>query len=743
MDGQMPITLIATKLTAPTAPNTLVDRPRLAARLDAAADDHRCRLALVSAPAGSGKSTLVASWLLARPEATAWLQCETADADPARFWTYLVAGLAPSVPGLDEAMGPSLAGSADLEPVLARLVNHLSTWGEPATLVIDDYHAVANPTIDEGLERLIDRIPASITIVVCTRIDPGIRMSRLRVRHQVVEVRADDLRFAEDEAGPLLAGEGPALDDQQVASLCQRTEGWAAGLVLAGMSLASGSDPDGFVASFQGDDRLVVDYLTDEFLAGLAADDRIRLLRTSILDRLSGPLVDALCDDDGGEDGGQAWRSEESGAAWLRRLARSNQLLIRLDRTGTWFRYHHLLGDLLRLEATEAIHDELAGLHRRAGAWHQRSGSIDRAIDHLIEGGDPATAAGLIWDHATELLNRGQLQTVLDQIDRLGPLADEHAGSLIIRGWIAQLTGRFHEAERCLTEARTRGPRPDETGQIVALGIVNHLSQGDVAAALAVAEAADAPLEATQAGTLAIARVWAGRFEEAWPLFDQTRELARAEDHTFAGVAAMIYGAVAAIESGDRGRASALAAEALAFADANQFENLAHLGLAYSIAARTGSEDGGGDERAEAARKGVALARRSPALISLAYALTTAGDVLCELGTDDGPEAVTEARALIDRCPDPGIAGRYLDRVEARHGLMAAPRAMTGLIEELTDRELAVLRFLPSPLSQREIANELFVSLNTVKTHCRAIYRKLGTGDRKAAVQAARDLDLL
>ncbi len=265
----------------------------------------------------------------------------------------------------------------------------------------------------------------------------------------------------------------------------------------------------------------------------------------------------------------------------------------------------------------------------------------------------------------------------------------------------------------------------------------------DAETALAVAEAANDPLEATQAGALAIARVWAGRHEEAWPLFDRTRELARAEDHTFAGVAAMIYSAIAALESGDPNRARALADEALAFADANQFENLAHLGLAYSIAARTGSEDGGGDERAEAARKGVALARRSPALISLAYALTTAGDVLCELGTDDGPEAVTEARALIDRCPDPGIAGRYLDRVEARHGLMAAPRAVTGLIEELTDRELAVLRFLPSPLSQREIANELFVSLNTVKTHCRAIYRKLGAGDRRAAVQAARDLGLL
>lgn len=717
--------LVATKLTAPTLPAQLIARPRLDAVLDAAVADPGVRVVLVSAPAGSGKSTLVAGWQAARGNC-AWLQADPADRDPARFWGHLVGALGGLVPGVDETVGPAVPSAAsDAAPLLERLVNTLAS-GAPVTVVIDDYHLVANPAIDDAIEALIELAPPGFMLVLASRLDPAIRLSRLRVRSQLVEVRADTLNFAPSEAELLLRDADPDITPGHAEALCERTEGWAAGLVLAGLSLRSSDDHEAFVQAFQGDDRLVVDYLTDEYLSQVGEPDRDRMLHTAILNRMCGPLIDAVC-------------GTTDGARWLNETAGANQLLISLDRTGTWFRYHHLLRDVLRLDADRSALD-LLDAHRRAAHWHQRLGDAHDAVEHYLAAGELATAADLIYDEATDLMNRGQLRTVADQVARLGPLADEHAGALVVNGWIALFTGRLTESHRCLERARDLHPSDDEAGLIVALAIMTHLATGNVAEALAEARAADEPFESTQAMTLGGAHVWAGDFDAARPLLDQAKRWAPNEGHTFVQAVAPTLAAIAHIEDNDPNTAQSEAARAIDIASQHGQSDLAQTALAHSVLARTTDEP---EDAIAAAQRGIELARRSTERIAYAYALACGGDVLCHHNHPDGTDLITEARSVIDQCPDPGIAGRYLARVEARHGRLAPQPELPELVEDLTDRELAVLRYLPSQMSQREIANELYVSLNTVKTHCKAIYRKLGTGDRKAAVQAARDSGLL
>ncbi len=725
-DSEM--TLVATKLAAPTPPPNLVERPRLDEVIDTAIADPNVRVLLVSAPAGSGKSTLIASRLASSEAAWGWLQADVADHDPARFWTHVVASLARSVPDIESAVAPAVPGSAvDARPLIEGLVNHLTTSGDPVALVVDDYHVISNPAIDQGLEQLIELAPGCFTLVLCTRIDPPLRLSRLRVRGHLVEIRAGDLRFEVQEASTLLRQRGATPLERHVDALCERTEGWAAGLVLASMSLADSPDADAFVAAFQGDDRLVADYLTDEFLSGVSPEDRHRLVRTSILDRLTGPLVDALGD-------------TTDGAAWLRELAARNQLLISLDRTGTWFRYHHLLGDLLRLEAGNLSDHELEELHRRAGSWLRRHGLPHDAVEHYTRSGDHHEAADLIYDEATELLNGGQLATLKHQIARLGPVADHHIGTAIVNGFIALFTGDITSAQRYLALARDLGLGDDERRPATALAIYIAIAVGDVASALAEADGPVEPTESSQALSLATARTWAGDFTGAEPLLQAAERLSVEQHNALVTAGVPVYAAIAAIETGRDPEAADAAGRALEIAEATGAGSVAQLAVAHSIIGRASDDP---DDALAASARAVDLVSSSGPPLTRSYALTSAADVLTRHDQPDADGLLRRARSIIDGCPDPGIVGQYLARIEARTGTLEPAPPSPGLVENLTDREQAVLRYLPSQLSQRDIANELYVSLNTVRTHCKAIYRKLGVGDRKAAVQAARDHGLL
>ena len=716
--------LALTKLQPPTLPDRMVARPRLQRQLEAVVRRTR-PFVLISAPAGAAKSTTIAMWLNDHDASGAWLQVDSGDNDPARFWTSLAAAIDQIVPGHLAAVRPRIAatgGGADA--VVPVIVNALAATAAPLIVVIDDYHLVDSDTVHVGVERLIELCPDNVTIVIATRVDPPFRLGRLRVQGRMTELRARDLRFDTGEAGELLS----LTDEQLTARLCERTEGWAAGLVLAKLGLGSASDPATFLDAFDGSDRLVVDYLTDELLRSLTQRQQERLFQTSILQRLSGPLVDAVC-------------RTRDGTTWLLDLAARNQLVISLDRSATWFRYHHLLGDVLRLEAERRMPDRLRGLHRAAATWHHQHGHIDAAVDHYISAGELPTAADLIAEHATHLLNGGQIFTVLRQLGRLGDLAEHHSRAALVRGWTDLVTGRVESARRWFDIARERDDGTDQ-GIITALGIMISIARGDIAAGIELARRAAPPSESTQAVALGAIWTWAGSPGHARPYLDLAAELAAAEPSDYAASVGAAHDALSILEAGAPIAAASRAADALDHAAAVSMADAPQLALAHAVLACTDADD---HRAAGHAGRAVDLARRSSDRTLGAYVLATAGDRLASMDEPAGTDLLRESRALVDQAPDPGIAGTHLARIEARHGLGRPTGQLPGttLPETLTDREITVLRHLPSQLSQRDIASTLFVSTNTIKTHCRAIYRKLGVNGRKAAVQRGRELGVL
>lgn len=725
--------LAATKLRPPTPPRQLVRRSRLDDILDSAIDS-RVRLVLVSAPAGAGKSTLLASWLAGRAEDIAWLQTEKSDSDPTRFWSYLTEAIAQAHPiaGLD--LAPLVVGSrGDALVVVSALVNALAAVSDPLVIVVDDYHFIESDSVHQGMERLIHLCPNQVTIVLSTRIDPPMRLGRLRVRDQIAEVRGADLRFDAGEASGLLGAAGQSLDDAHLDQLCDQTEGWAAGLVLAGLSLKRVNDPRAFVEAFRGDDRLVVEYLRDELLAVVEPKHRRRLVQTSILDSLTGPLVDAVTGD-------------ADGAKWLTDTATVNQLLISLDSTGTWFRYHHLFRDLLRLEAREAFPQQLAELHTRAAGWYESHGDLGQAITHRLAADDVPEAANLLRVLGPHLLRVGQIETLRGFLDSLGKTAQTLTWCALLYGWCDYIGGDYSRADGWLDTLREVAPDGFDHTVATSLRMNIDLARGNVSTALTSAREVIATDQLTShscdlATATGAAYLWAGIADEARRVLRFAAQKAGTERFHTAHVLALVYLAIVDFDAGSP--ASAQSAARTAIDTAQQFGLATYHGIApaFAIKARTGDDPVRARQDALLA---VEIARRSSTDLGRGYVLTACGDTLLGLDDSAGKVLLAEARSVVARCPDPGIAGRYLARAESRHGIASVSGGHVDvLVEQLTDREVDVLRYLPTKMSQREIASELYVSLNTMKTHCRAIYRKLDVGDRKAAVQAARDAHLL
>lgn len=726
------IRMAATKLRAPSPPRRLVDRTRLAQLLDRGIVGG-ASLLLVSAPAGSGKSTLVAAWAASRPEAVAWLQVEDGDSDPAGFWSFLVAAIGRCVPDVAAAVGPLVIGSQGHDRVVVpAIVNAVAATGAPLIVVVDDYHLIDDADVHRGVERLVELAPAGLTLVLCTRVDPPFRLGRMRVRNRVAEVRAQDLRFEIDEARALLGPVGGALLPERLDELCVRTEGWAAGLVLAGLSMERAPDPDRFVDAFRGDDQLVVSYLSDELLATMTPADRRRLVETAVLDHLTGPLIDAVT-------------GSSDGTHWLADLAGRNQLVIGLDTTGEWFRHHHLLHDLLALEARRAFPDRLPELHGRAADWFAASGDHAHAVVHQLAAGHLAGAIRSMHHVGPDLLGRGQVKNLRSLLDKVGPDAADDAGCSLLWGWCEYLASRYVPAQRWLDRSLELAPPELDRMVFTPLQINVALGSGDVAAALTTARLVTETDDlwhrpAELATAVGAAFTWAGRSAEADGVLAIAVARSTTEQRFTAHVLALVAKAINLAEQGASAAAFAAAEQAIATAESFGLAGYHGVAPAFAVRARTTTDVDGA--RADVERA-IELARRAATDLGRAYVLITCGDTLLDAGDQAGAALVVEARASIDRCVDPGIAGRYLSRVESRHRLRAATVEPNAGVGQLTERELAVLRYLPTQLSQRDIAAELFMSLNTVKTHCGAIFRKLEVGDRKAAVQAARDRDLL
>jgi LuxR family maltose regulon positive regulatory protein len=434
--------LLATKVMVPPTPAWLVARPRL---LDLLTHGAQWLLTLVVAPAGAGKTMLLGCWVRSgqAPGPVAWVSLDRDDNDRARLWAYVLAGLRASgaVPadGLLGTLVPPRADMADGFP--PALVNGLAELPGPVVLVLDDAHELTDPRILADLEFLVRHAPAQLRLVLATRTDPALRLARLRLAGAVTEVRAAELAFSQAEAAELLGGLGTPLPDAEVAALWARTEGWAAGLRLAALSLQHHPDPGGFVAAFSGNDRAVADYLIGEVLDRQPADLRGFLLRTSIAERLTGGLADALT---GGRDG----------VDQLRELERTNAFVVALDPKRIIYRYHQLFAELLRAELDHQHPDEVAELHRRAARWHAADGVAADAIRHALAAED--------WDHARDLLVKRQATLyatptiVWELLARLpSDLIRRDPELAMIAAWIRLVAGDLEAAEgyRRLAEA--------------------------------------------------------------------------------------------------------------------------------------------------------------------------------------------------------------------------------------------------------------------------------------------------
>jgi LuxR family maltose regulon positive regulatory protein len=733
VDGEV---LAATKLQVPHLRTGLVVREELLERL-AGAD---ARLTLVSAPAGSGKTTLVAQWATWAGEARsfAWLSLDPEDADPVRFWGCVIGALRTAHPGFGaEALAALRAGAAAIGgAVVPLIINEALTLPRPTVLVLDDLHALGDEADDvyRTLAALLDRLPDTLQLAVTTRSEPPLPVPRLRARGLLAEIRAGDLRFTDDDAAALLRrGFGVELDPDAVARLQERTEGWAAGLQLAGVSLGRrGADFDAFMQAFAEPHGDVLAYLAEEVLEAQPPALRDFLLRTSILERMSAELCDAVT--------GRA-----DADASLAELERRNLLIVALDPASHWWRYHQLFAELLRRRLErEAPPEEVAALHRRAAAWHREHGAAQDAVRHALASGDAALAADLVARHWEAVFNRGELTVVAGWLAALPEGALQREPRLwLARLWTAMDRGRLEDAERQLA-----GAEDDATPEVRAWGLLLHalhaFKRGDVGAAAAGLDEATARPPDDFARTVAahlrgLEAFWHGHPRLAQRHFAQAAELADG-NHNRLGVAyAVGYLALIAAEARD----DEATQRHLAHLEELQNEDPAvaehFVAFAGALAEGRMLELAGAYEGAVAPlRRAIELTQRGAGRLEQAEALLRLAAVQRARGR--GAEAAgldAEAQLLLEGCRDRGRLASVARAAAGRRPAAALAR------EDLTPSELAVLRLLPTELSQREIGAELFLSINTVKTHCRNIYLKLGTGSREDAVVRARELGLL
>jgi LuxR family transcriptional regulator, maltose regulon positive regulatory protein len=867
----------ATKLVAPALPPAMVRRSRLRDLLDRSALGP---LTLVSAPAGWGKTSLLSEWIESGtpPGRVAWVGLEAADRERQRFWTAVAAALRIARPDLTERPRPNRTG---LDAFVTALINELDERPDPVVLALDDLHDAASPEVVADLELLAEHAPASLRVVVSTRVDPPLRLERLRLAGRLGEVRAADLALTKEEAHSLCEQAGVELSDGVLERLLERTGGWPTGVRLAALSLQGGQHPAAFVDGFAGDDRGVSDYLISEVLSRQPQETLDFLLRTCQVERVSGELADELT-------GGSA------GRATLAELAAHHGLIIPLDTRGVWYRYPPLLREVLRLESARRIPDALPQLHRRAARWFAERGEPLEAIRHAVAGEAWDRVADLVGQHWLPLVARGKGSALRDYVERIprqvvgadAELAlaaaglhyeagDEgHADDLMASAY--ELASSLPTPRRLrfgatasatsLYRARLRGdvdaalkaarvtleePWAEVVGPevraltLTSLGIAEfiaddvesageHLRQGAGLATqcgneyvLLLAEACDAAVTlregrmetAETRATIAIElaercgwtetaaaaqaylclaaiRIWTGDLTRAGTLVDRASTagagspdrllhawiaLMRARllllggrpldaldalgtirslldsPPTHVAVPAILWGAEAWLALGEpeRSRGALDAPEADGVPDVSLAR--ARLDLAEGEPEAALRELGafrGADEApfmpfapceafAIEALARDALRDEPAALVALERCLDVAeprgqGSVLLSFG----PSLRSLLRRVIARgTSHRSLADELLAMLDRESASDEGP--IRPLLEPLSERELAVLRFLPTMLSNAEIASEMFVSPNTVKTHLKHVYRKLDVADRRQAVRRGRDLHLL
>jgi LuxR family transcriptional regulator, maltose regulon positive regulatory protein len=736
--------LVWTKLAAPAPRAGLLPRAGLQSLLQASL---QAKLCLLAAPAGSGKTTLLAQWgQAAGGSRVAWVSLDERDNDPTRFWSYLVAALRTVEPGVGTVALEALRGpSVELERVVVpSLVNDLATVGAPLVLVLDDYYLITDAICHQTLGLFLDHLPPAVHVVLSTRLDPPLPLARMRARGQLTELRAAELHFTDEETAALLNDSmGLALPPEDVARLAERTEGWAAGLVLAGLSLRGRPDPSGFIASFHGDDRHVADYLVAEVLERQPPELRAFLLRTSVLERLSGPLCDAVLETKGS-------------AARLGELERSSLFVVPLDDRREWYRYHQLFADLLRLQLGSREPGLVPVLHRRAAAWHQAAGQIDDAIGHASAAGEFGQAGALIAQHWLGSWRGGRRATVarwLQGLPQDAITADPPVA--FVAAWIGGFSGAAKpHTDRWLAAVEDQawdGELPEGISSLAfgaaltrAVLVFDDVGRALWAArrALELAGPQPSPFHWMAQAALGQARYLSGHTAEMRAPLEALVQRVSPIDQPYAVVNSLALLALVTGDQDDHQTAAALAARATETAEvqgltAEPLSGIVHLALGRALLRQGKLAEA--EERLEWALEVFGIdamaVHRGHGLLLLAAVRHAAGD------PPGAAALLEETRELVQQLTDPGMLPALVG--QAQPALSATPRRRIEVTTPLTGRELTVLRLLPTQLSTREISRELSVSVTTVRSQVQAIYRKLGVSSRAETVTQARQLGLL
>jgi ATP/maltotriose-dependent transcriptional regulator MalT len=469
----MSVSLLSTKLYIPPARANVIARPRLTEKLLDGAKQPGS-ITLLSGPAGFGKTTLLSEFVAQLQRAVAWVSLDEGDNDPIRFWTYLISACQLVQEGVGEtALGLFRTPQPlpdDTIPTI--LINDIARLEDGLVLVLDDYHAIRNPAIHTTVAFLLDHLPASLHLVLSTRVDPPFPLARLRARNQLVEIRAQDLRFSVDEALEFLNRTmGLNLTIEEVAALEARTEGWIAGLQLAALSMQRRSDIPAFIQAFTGSHVYIAEYLMEEVLRQQPPDVQSFLLQTSILERLNAALSDALLVNklEGLQVEKLASTFELSNMRTcqqtLEYLARSNLFIIPLDDEGQWFRYHHLFADLLRARLRQSLAaDAIAALHQRAAVWYERAGMAPEAIEHALAAMDYSHAARLVEKYAYPFMTRGELTTCMQWMAALPEdVTCRRPQFVLAKAWALTFAGAFHQVEPLLQQVEVLIQKESDT----------------------------------------------------------------------------------------------------------------------------------------------------------------------------------------------------------------------------------------------------------------------------------------
>jgi ATP/maltotriose-dependent transcriptional regulator MalT len=735
--------LLRSKMQAPRVPSRHVPRPRLLELLDSGREHS---LTLVCAPPGYGKTALLAEWRERESENRpfAWLTLDRGDVDPVRLWAHLIWAIREASP---EVEGPRPV-TADLYPnnllegVLPRLLETLADMPGERVILLDDYHLADNELWDASLDFFLEHLPLNVQLVVASRSAPRLPLGRLRAHGELLEIGADDLRLDEREAGKVARSVlGAPLPSSDVATLVAHCEGWPAGVHLASLSLRHAPDRHAVIESLAGDNRYVFDYLKHDLLDGLPDEVRAFLRQTSILSRLSAPLCDVV-------------RGTTASRRLLEGAEHANLFLISLDERREWYRYHHLFADVLRRDLEDAEPESVPVLHLRASGWFEQHGDVEESVAHAIAARDVRRASGLVSRHAQAIMRSGRIVTLTRWLDELSwneALADPQLA--VIRALAAgELNSSSDAVESWLSIAENGSPDGPLASAMPSLEFGASLVRarfllGGVARAAEAGRRASAAAEDSTEWRLDAlcahgqALYLNGEASPARKLLEQA--LPEATDdapQTTADILAHL--ALIELDRGDVDRGEALARRSVALLEDRGLGEIVcagagHLALGVALGA------GGALAEAEAEIELGARLREAPgptvwhahALVFLARTRLARGDL------EGARQSISTAELEVDSLPDVGIVSSLLDDTKRR--LEAGIRRPVKAGEELSERELVILRLLAAGLTKPEIARELYIAYNTVKTHTRTIYRKLDASTREDAVARARELKLI